>query len=204
MPREITSATSLDNLRKEAKRWLKALRAGDAGRARHGFERAYPGAPREPGAARRAARAGARVRARELDRPEARARRQALSRRTARAAAARPPRRTSALAQDFVLAFDAHDEAALQRLNAHYERAFTFDDLWAEIWRRVYAFRQRSSRVPKNYLPLEEAQTAHRAGRRLRQLGRRCMRRRSPAARRRFRPYVDRRQREPHRAAASA
>ena len=49
-------------------------------------------------------------------------------------------------------------EAALQRLNEHYRRAFTFDDLAAEIWRRVYAFRQRSSRVPKNYLPLAEAQ----------------------------------------------
>ena len=31
MPREITSATSLENLKKETKRWLRALRAGDAG-----------------------------------------------------------------------------------------------------------------------------------------------------------------------------
>ena len=62
------------------------------------------------------------------------------------------------LAHDLVLAFNSQDEAALQRVNAHYERAFTFDDLWAEIWRRVYAFRQRSSRVPKNYLQLDEAQ----------------------------------------------
>src|SRR5688572_9252581 len=62
------------------------------------------------------------------------------------------------LAQDFVLAFDSRDETALQRLNEHYQRAFTFDDLWAEIWRRVYAFRQRSSRVPKNYLQAAEAQ----------------------------------------------
>jgi hypothetical protein len=39
--------TSLDNLRKTAKRWLKALRAGD----RAAFERlrcAYPGAPVSP------------------------------------------------------------------------------------------------------------------------------------------------------------
>jgi hypothetical protein len=62
------------------------------------------------------------------------------------------------LASDMVLAFDSQDEAALQRLNEHYHRSFTFDDLWAEIWRRVYAFRQRSSRVPKNYLQLAEAQ----------------------------------------------
>ena len=61
-----------------------------------------------------------------------------------------------ALAQDYVLAF-GRDEAALARLNRHYERDFTFDDLWGEIWRRDYAFRQRSSRVPANYLPLEEA-----------------------------------------------
>ena len=62
------------------------------------------------------------------------------------------------LAHDLVRAYDTQDQAALQRLNAHYRRAFTFDDLAAEIWRRVYAFRQRSSRVPKNYLELAEAQ----------------------------------------------
>jgi ankyrin repeat protein len=63
------------------------------------------------------------------------------------------------VANDMVLAHDSRDEAALRRLNQHYHRSFTFDDLWAEIWRRNYAFRQRSSRVPKNYLPLDEART---------------------------------------------
>lgn len=62
------------------------------------------------------------------------------------------------LAQDYVLAYDAQDAAALQRLNTCYSRAFSFDDLGSEIWRRVYAFRQRSSRVPKNFLRLDEAQ----------------------------------------------
>ena len=47
MPRTITPATSLDTLRKEAKRWLKALRAGDAD-ARVRFERAHPAAPASP------------------------------------------------------------------------------------------------------------------------------------------------------------
>ena len=51
----------------------------------------------------------------------------------------------------------ALDEDSLARLNAHYQRSFTFDDLWAEVWRRVYAFRQRSSRVPQNYLSPDEA-----------------------------------------------
>jgi hypothetical protein len=62
-----------------------------------------------------------------------------------------------ALAQDYLRAFDG-DDAALQRLNRHYDRTFTLDDLRAEVWRRDYAFRQRSSRVPQNYLPIEEAQ----------------------------------------------
>jgi F-box/leucine-rich repeat protein 14 len=63
------------------------------------------------------------------------------------------------LADDMVLAFDSRDEAALQRLNEHYRRSFSFDDLWAEVWRRVYAFRQRAFNGQNNYLGLAEAQT---------------------------------------------
>src|SRR6185312_1788880 len=40
----------------------------------------------------------------------------------------------------------------------YYEREFSFEDVRAEIWGRVYAFRQRSSRVPENFLKLSEAQ----------------------------------------------
>src|SRR5204862_4025507 len=47
MPRRVTSASSLENLRKEAKRWLMELRAGDAD-ARLRLERAYPAAPANP------------------------------------------------------------------------------------------------------------------------------------------------------------
>src|ERR1041385_3170199 len=47
MPRKLTSATTLDNLRKEAKRWFKALCEGDA-EARQRFERAYPKATGNP------------------------------------------------------------------------------------------------------------------------------------------------------------
>jgi hypothetical protein len=47
MSRQLTSATTLDNLKKEAKRWLKALRAGDES-ARARLDRAYPKAPAEP------------------------------------------------------------------------------------------------------------------------------------------------------------
>lgn len=47
MARTITPATSLDNLRNEAKRWLKGLRANDPD-ARDRFERAYPAGPAHP------------------------------------------------------------------------------------------------------------------------------------------------------------
>jgi ankyrin repeat protein len=48
MSRQFTSASTLENLRKEAKRWLKAVRAGDE-EARARLGRAYPNAPAEPG-----------------------------------------------------------------------------------------------------------------------------------------------------------
>lgn len=48
MNRPLTSSTSVDILKKEAKHWLKALRAGDAG-ARVRLQRAWPDAPADPG-----------------------------------------------------------------------------------------------------------------------------------------------------------
>ncbi len=67
------------------------------------------------------------------------------------------PGEYEALARHFVNAYEG-DAAALDRLNRHYGRTFSLPDLKAEIWRRVYSFRQRSSRVPKNFLKLDEAQ----------------------------------------------
>ncbi len=48
MGRALTSRTNLDTLRKDAKRWLKAVRAGDA-KARSRLDAAWPGAPAGPG-----------------------------------------------------------------------------------------------------------------------------------------------------------
>ncbi|MGH9373523.1 MAG: hypothetical protein ACRD15_18535 [Vicinamibacterales bacterium] len=157
MSRKITPATSLDNLRREAKRWLKALRAGDPD-ARARLEAAYPAAPDTP-TLRDVQYALARQHQQEnwialeqaLDKPGSAGQKQQWPLRTVE--------EYDSLAQDLVLAFDSRDDAALERINQRYGRSFTFDDLWAEIWRRVYAFRQRSSKVPKNYLLLEEAQT---------------------------------------------
>src|SRR4026208_1300802 len=46
--RSLTAATTLDNLKKEAKRWLKALRIDDK-QARARLHSAWPNAPAEPG-----------------------------------------------------------------------------------------------------------------------------------------------------------
>lgn len=48
MNRKLTAKSSLETLRKEAKRWLKAVRGADAS-ARERLRRAYPHAPAEPG-----------------------------------------------------------------------------------------------------------------------------------------------------------
>src|SRR5438034_11557598 len=47
MTRQLTSASSLEGLKKEAKRWLKALRAGDA-EARRRLDSVDPRAPATP------------------------------------------------------------------------------------------------------------------------------------------------------------
>lgn len=157
MPREITPASSVINLRKEAKRWLKELRADNVD-ARVRLEQAYPDAPKRP-----VLRDVQHALAREYGHQSWGTLKKALEKPAEDGTGPALPLRTAEecerVASDMVLAFDSRDEAALQRLNEHYRRSFTFDDLWAEIWRRVYAFRQRSSRVPKNYLELAEART---------------------------------------------
>ena len=156
MSRELTPRRSLDSVRKEAKRWLKALREEEP-EAVARFRSAHPAGPDRP-----VLRDVQHALAREFGHDGWLSLKQAVESANAKRAAA--PRLLTVeqyerLADDFVLAFDARDEAALGRLNQHYNRSFTFDDLFAELWRRNYALRQRSSRVPKNYLAASEAQT---------------------------------------------
>ena len=156
MPRKLTSANSVDNLKRDAKRWLRALRAGD-GTARAHFQRTYSDGPENPGL-----RDLQHALAREYGFDNWVALTEAVEKLRASDSAPEERKYTveayEQLAHDLVAAFNDKDEAALQRTNAHYGRTFTFDDLWAEVWRRNYAFRQRSSRVPTNYLTLPEAQ----------------------------------------------
>jgi hypothetical protein len=158
MPRKISPSTSPDTLRKQARRWLKALRSGDAD-ARARFEHAYPAAAREP-----VLRDVQHALAREYGHESWKALQEAVAAISDRAEPPEDRPLLSAggyetLAQDHVLAFNSRDEAALDRLNRYYQRSFTFDDLWAETWRRIYSFRQRAFRSPQQHLELEEARS---------------------------------------------
>ncbi|WP_031495483.1 hypothetical protein [Bryobacter aggregatus] len=142
MSRKLSSATTLDNLRREAKRWLKALHVHDAA-ALARMQRAYPNAPEQP-----VLRDVQHALAREYG---------ATSWKHLKLSFTPAAGKYRRAAQAFADAYEG-DETALALLNQHYERSFSFEDLRAEIWRRVYAFRERSSRVPKNYLAVDEAQ----------------------------------------------
>ncbi len=134
MPKQITSATTLDNLRKEAKRRLKAVR-GNGGEA--------------------TLREVQHALAREYGLEGWKELKLAVQKR----AASRTIEDYQQAARDFVASYQK-DEAAIERLNAFYERTFTAADVRAEIWHRVYAFRQRSSKLgADNYLSPEEAET---------------------------------------------
>jgi hypothetical protein len=154
MPRTISSATSPDSLRLQAKRWLKALRAGDA-EADARFRRAYPAGPVTP-----VLRDVQHALAREYGHDSWVALQQAVAALGVQKPDGRPllaVESYEALALDYVQTFNAHDDTALERLNRHYGRAFTFEDVWAEIWRRVYSFRQRAFGGGPQHLELDEA-----------------------------------------------
>ncbi len=158
MPRTISSATTPDGLRKQAKRWFRALGARDV-EARTRFDRAYPGGPSRP-----VLRDVQHALAREYGHENWIALMEAVARisEIGEVSADRPLLAADAydeVARDFVLAFNGRDQAALDRLNLHYGRAFTFDDLWAEAWRRIYSFRQRAFQGGDKELRLDEAQS---------------------------------------------
>jgi len=146
MQRKLTPATTLDSLRREAKRWLKALREHEP-EARRRLQNACPKPAGTP-VLRDAQHALAREHGFDSWKELKLALQQAARSRTREA--------HEQAARDFVAAYQG-DTTALDRLNRHYGRSFSLADLKAEIWRRDYAYRQRSSRVPENYFPIEEA-----------------------------------------------
>ena len=152
MSRQITPATSLDNLRREAKRWLAALRAQDS----IALERFTDACPKHSGTI--VLRDVQHALACEFDFASWNELKLAIQE-TAKS-------RTLAMHQqaavDFVAAYKG-DAEALERLNRYYHREFTMADLKAEIWRRDYAYRQRAwkraeGKGTDNEFPIEEAQ----------------------------------------------
>jgi hypothetical protein len=146
MQRKLTPETTLDNLRMQAKRWLKTLRKGEP-EARERFERVYP---KHTGTT--VLRDVQYALASEYGFENWKELKLAVQQ-TARS---RTSEAYEQAARDFLEAYKG-DATALERLNRYYNRSFTFADVKAEIWRRDYAYRQRSSRVPENYFPMEEA-----------------------------------------------
>jgi hypothetical protein len=130
MSRRITPQTTLDNLKKEAKRWLKALRSRNA-EARERLLRAYPTAPADP-----VLRDVQHAIAREYDFVNWRSLKETLETRGSAAV------KYQSLAQDLVTAYATGDASAMQRINQHYGRNASVDDLRAIVWRLVYKVRQ--------------------------------------------------------------
>src|ERR1051326_3777001 len=123
MSRQLTVNTTLENLRKEAKGWLTALRQEDA-QARRRFESAYPNGPAEP-----VLRDVQHALAREYEFENWTKLTQALEALESGGMPPQPARRPKPeifqqAAADFVSAFDG-DPGALARLNRHYGRSFT-------------------------------------------------------------------------------
>jgi hypothetical protein len=152
MSGELSSATTLEHLRKHAKRWLKALRAADR-EAWARLQRAWPEAPAAPTL-------------RDVQHALARERGFAGWTALTSAIAQTPPREGAVklapsdyerLANNLVAAYDAGDESALEVLRAHYELPLTHADVKAFVWQRVYDLRQRSSQGGDPSLTLDEA-----------------------------------------------
>lgn len=147
MQRKLTPATTLKNLQREAKRWLKAVRENEP-EALKRFSRVYPVYSGTP-VLRDMQYALAREHGFENWKE--------LTLAVEQIARSQTAGMYEQAARDFADAYKG-DAPALERLNRHYGRSFSFDDLKAEIWRRNYAYRHRSSRAPENYFPIEEAQ----------------------------------------------
>jgi len=96
---------SIDNLKKEAKRWLQALRQNDA-QVRRRFENAFPNAPAQP-----VLRDVQHALAREHGHDNWKSLKQALQQ--------EETLHYERLAEDFVNAYEG-DAAALERFNRHY------------------------------------------------------------------------------------
>jgi hypothetical protein len=154
MTRRITPQTTLDNLRKEAKRRLKDVRAGDS-EARARLVAAHPKAPANP-----VLRDVQHAIAREYGFAGWTELRKALAERPASHRIADH----EALAADMVSAYATGEEGAIARLRRHYNMVFTWADLRASLWSAVYKVRLAKGAPAAFQLPEAQELMARRAG----------------------------------------
>jgi hypothetical protein len=159
MTRRISPQTTLDNLKKEAKRWLKALRDQDA-EAQARFAQIHPKSIAHP-----VLRDVQHALALEFGFSGWSALKQALQDRTA------PAKPISAevakfdrLANDLVAIYDTGDAAALERIAEHFGHAYTADDVRAMVWRQVYKVRQAKGAAQAFQLPEAQELIARTSG----------------------------------------
>ena len=143
--RRITPRTTFDNLKKEAKRWLRELRSNDA-EARARFERASPNAPANP---------GLRDVQHALAVEYGMSGWAALKKVAVESQAPDPVAQYERLAGDMVTVNADGDPAAMQRINEFYGRSSTVEDLRATIWRLIYKVRRAAGAA--DAFGLEEA-----------------------------------------------
>lgn len=156
MTRRITPQSSLENLRKEAKRWLKSVRAGDT-EARARLVAANPKVSMNP-----VLRDVQHALAQEYGFPGWNQLRAAL------------PRDPSAnkpsagdyeqLAHDLVIVYAADDAGAMQRINRHFSASYAPDDVRALVWRLLYKVRQAKGKPSAFQLPEAQEMVARTAG----------------------------------------
>jgi ankyrin repeat protein len=123
--------STLENLKKSARRWLKALRADDAD-AHARLKRADPNAPSSP-----ALRDVQHALAREHGHKSWVDLRQALEDGERRGAATPDANQYDTLARDVLAAYQTGDAAAMQRLQERFRRRVTWDVLRAEVDREL-------------------------------------------------------------------
>ena len=142
--RQITPNTTLDLLKAEAKRWLKQLRAFNPA-ALTRFTSSHPQPPAQP-----TLRDVQLALAREFGFPGWTALKNALP---AHAPSLNPVQQLEQTAQDLVIVYESGDSAALNRVNAYYERQFTPEDIRAKVWHLLYKVRRAKGSPAAFQLP---------------------------------------------------
>lgn len=156
MTRRITPQTTLENLRKEAKRWLKSVRTGDS-QARARLLAANPKASRNP-----VLRDVQHALAREYGFAGWNQLRAALPQVPSEHKPT--PSDYEQLARDLVTVYAADDPEAMQRVNRHFSASYAPDDIRALVWRLMYKVRQAKGKASAFQLPEAQEMIARTAG----------------------------------------